>query len=208
MKLLLLGGTGGTGRHLLQQALDADHDVTVLARDRARIAIQHPRLQAAIGDASDAAAVTEAAKGKDAVISALGRGYSFRSQNLMARSVPSILEAMRAAGVKRLVFTSAFGVGDSYADAPLVPKIFFNTLLRGIYADKLIGERAIRSSDLDWTIVQPSQMTNGPLRKQYRSGEHVPMKGTTQISRADTAHFILRCLNDPSTVRKTLVVSY
>ena len=208
MKLLVLGGTGGTGRHLVQQALDANHEVTVLVRDRARISTQHPRLQIVIGDASDTSAIAEAAKGKDAVLSALGRGYSFRSQHLMARCVPCMIEGMRAAGIKRLVFTSAFGVGDTYADAPLVPKIFFNTLLRGIYADKLIGERAIRSSDLDWTIVQPSQMTNGPLRQQYRSGEHVPMKGTTQISRADTAHFILRCLNDPSTVRKTLVVSY
>ena len=72
MKLLVLGGTGGTGRHLVQQALDANHEVTVLVRDRARISTQHPRLQIVIGDASDTSAIAEAAKGKDAVLSALG----------------------------------------------------------------------------------------------------------------------------------------
>ena len=62
MKLLVLGGTGGTGRHLVQQALDANHEVTVLVRDRARISTQHPRLQIVIGDASDTSAIAEAAK--------------------------------------------------------------------------------------------------------------------------------------------------
>ena len=118
------------------------------------------------------------------------------------------LAAMEMAGLSRLVFTSAIGVGDTFADAPLPAKLFFVTLLRGIYADKLVGDRLIRDSDLDWTIVQPSKMTDGPLTKQYRSGEHLVFAGKAEISRADTAHFILDRINDPSSIRKTLVVSY
>jgi putative NADH-flavin reductase len=209
VKLLVLGGTGGTGRLIVAQALEAGHDVTVLARDRSRVTTTHPLLRVVIGDTTAGAdALFEAMRGQDAVISALGRGYSFKSHHLIARSVPNILAAMEMAGLSRLVFTSAIGVGDTFADAPLPAKLFFVTLLRGIYADKLVGDRLIRDSDLDWTIVQPSKMTDGPLTKQYRSGEHLVFAGKAEISRADTAHFILDRINDPSSIRKTLVVSY
>ena len=208
MKLLVFGGTGGTGRLIVAQALEAGHDVTVVARDRSRVTATHPRLQVAIGDTTASAeSLVEPIRGQDAVISAIGRGYSFKSEHLIARSVPGIIAAMTMAGVARLVFTSAIGVGDSFAGSPLAAKLFFVTLLRGIYADKLVGDRLIRDSDLDWTIVQPSQLNDGPLTKNYRSGERLALSGMAQVSRADTAHFILDRITDPAAIRKTLVVS-
>ncbi len=208
MKLFVIGGTGGTGQQIVAQALDAGHDVTVLARDRATVAMQHPHLCVVAGDTTaGGAAMTGPMRAHDAVISAIGRGKRFKSAQLIQRSVPGILAAMQASGVRRLVFTSALGVGDTYQDSPLLPKIFFKTLLRGIYADKLIGDDLIRSSGLDWTIVQPAVLTDGPLTRRYRSGEHLEMTGMPAISRADTAHFILDRINDPSTFGKTLVLA-
>jgi putative NADH-flavin reductase len=209
VKLFVLGPTGGTGRHVVAQALDAGHQVTVLARDREKVTTQHPQLQVIVGDITAVgAAMTDAMHRHDAVISALGRGKTFQSENLIQRSVPSILSAMHASGVRRLVFTSALGVGASYRHSPLLPKIFFNTLLRGIYADKLLGDDFIRRSGLDWTIVQPVVLTDGPLTRKYRSGERLPLSGIPTISRADTAHFILDRINDESTFRKTLILSH
>jgi putative NADH-flavin reductase len=207
MKLCILGGTGGTGKQIVFQALEAGHDVTVLARDRARLGPDQPRLRVVVGDLQNGAALAEAIRGQDAVISAIGRGHSFKSEHLIERTVPCIIGAMQAAGVRRLLFTSALGVGPSFADSPLVAKLFFLTLLRGIYADKLIGEQLIRRSGLDWTIVQPSQMTDGPLTRSYRSGERLPVRGMAHISRADTAHVLLATAADPAAIGKTLVVS-
>lgn len=207
MKMLVLGGTGGTGSLVVQQALENGDEVTVFARDAAKVTRQHERLRVATGDATDRAALTNAMRGHDIVISAIGRGLSFKSEHLLERSVPQIIAAMTAAGVRRLVFTSALGVGASRRDSPLPAKLFFSTLLRGIYADKLAGDEMIRKSDLDWTIVQPAQMTNGPLTKRYRSGERLSLSGMPQVSRADVAHFILACSADSATIRKTLVVA-
>lgn len=207
MKLLVLGGTGGTGRHVVEQALDGGHDVIVLARDPAKVAAQHARLRVVRGDVMDAGALTDATRSQDAVISAIGRGLSFKSEHLIARSVPSIINAMTATGVRRLVFTSALGVGPSIEDAPLPMKLFCRTLLRGIYADKLVGDTSIRNSGVDWTIVQPAKLTDGPLTKNYRSGERLALKGMPAISRADTAHFLLGSLTDPATIRRTLVIA-
>ena len=207
MKLLVLGGTGGTGRHIVSQALDAGHDVTVFARDPKKLITHHARLRAVHGDVADVAALTEAARGQDAVISALGRGLSFKSEHLMARSVPNIVAAMESAGVKRLVFTSAWGVGDAFKDLALLPWLFFRTLLRDVYADKLVADTLIRKSNLDWTIVLPAKLHDGPLKKRYRSGERLRMSGLQSISRADTAHFILACVTDPTSIRKSPVVT-
>lgn len=207
MKLLVLGGTGGTGRHVVTQALDTGHDVTVLARDRARVGVQHERLRLVDGDVKNTAALVDAMRGQDAVISAIGRGKSFKSENLIAESVPVIVAAMQSHGIKRLLFTSAIGVGDTFRDASLPMKIFARTLLRGIYADKIIGDEMIRKSGLDWTIVQPVGLTDGPLTKNYRVGEHLPLSGLASISRADTAHFIVDRINDRSTFGKTLILS-
>jgi putative NADH-flavin reductase len=207
VKLLILGGTGGTGKHVVSQALDAGHDVTVFARDPSKSTTTHQRLQVLRGDLLDRDALSAAAQGQDAVISAIGRGKSFKSERLIERTVPAIIAAMQVAAVKRLIFTSALGVGDTFADSPIVPKLFFRTLLRGIYADKLAGDQLIRSSGLEWTIVQPAVLTDGPLTRAYRSGEHLSLSGMPSVSRADTAHFILERINDRSTFSKTLILA-
>lgn len=207
MKLLILGATGKTGHQLVSQALAAGHHVTILARDRSKAPPTSERLHIVDGAVNDNGALTKAMSGQDAVISAIGRGMSFKSEQLIERSVPGIVDAMRAQGIRRLMFMSAMGVGDSYRDAPVVPKLFFRTLLRGIYADKAIGDRMVRDSGLEWTIVQPVQLTDGPLSKNYRAGERLAMSGMPQISRADTAHFMLNSLDDPATIGKTLILA-
>ena len=207
VKLLVLGATGGTGRQVVTQALDAGHDVTVLARDRSKVNIQHDRLRVVDGDVKNNAALAAAMGGQDAVVSALGRGMSFASESLIEQAVPGILGTMQSQGVKRLMFTSAMGVGESYSGSPLLAKIFFRTLLRGIYADKAIGEQMIRNSRLEWTIAQPGRLTDGPLTKAYRVSERVPISGMASVSRADTAHFIVNRIGDETTFGKTLVVA-
>ena len=206
VKLLVLGATGGTGQQIVSQALEAGHDVTAFVRDRAKVA-EHPRLKVISGSLQETSALADAMRGQDAVVSAIGRGYSFKSEHLIERTVPVIIAAMKSAGVRRLVFTSALGVGDSFADAPLMPRVFFRTLLRGIYADKAIGDELIARSDLEWTIARPSKMTDGPLTRRYHSGEHLSLSGAPNISRADVAHFLLQAAGDPRTIGKKLLIS-
>ncbi len=207
VKLFVLGATGGTGKQIVSQALEGGHDVTLFVRDQAKVGAARPRSRAILGNTEDSAGLTDAIRGHDAVVSALGRGYSFSSEHLIERSVTVIIAAMRSAGVRRLLFMSAMGVGESVADAPVMARLFFSTLLRGIYADKLAGDRLIAGSDLDWTIVRPSKLTDGPLTGNYRSAERLAMSGMPGISRADVAHFTLKAATDPLTIRKTLVIS-
>jgi len=209
VKILVLGPTGGTGRHVLSQALERGHEVTAFARTPSKISERHERLRVVGGSITDSGpALEQAVRGHDAVVSALGRGKSLKAEGLIQRSVPPILSAMQRAGVRRLVFTSAIGVGDTIRDAPLVPRLMARFVLSDLYADKIIGDDLIRRSDLDWTIVQPALLTDGALTGRYRAGERLQLSGFPKISRADTAHFIVTEIEKPAYVRKTVLLAY
>jgi putative NADH-flavin reductase len=208
-RLLILGATGGTGRHLVSQALEAGNEVTAYVRDAAKLEVKHERLRVVVGPIADAARpFREAMTGQHAVISTLGRGLSLQSEHVIERCVPPMLSAMKSHGVGRLIFTSAIGVGDAYSEAPLLSKLVIRVLLKDIYPDKLIGENLVRNSDLEWTIVQPAGLTNGPLTRRYRAGEHLPHRMIATISRADVAHFLLSQLDDRTYVRRIAQLEY
>jgi putative NADH-flavin reductase len=208
-KLIVIGAAHGTGLQVVSQALAAGHDVTALSRSAARMDIEDERLRKITCILpQDSTLLADAMAGQTVVISTLGRGLSLSSHHLIEQCVPSILGAMRTHGVRRLIFTSAIGVGDAGRDAPLVSRVAAQTLLRSIYADKVIGERLVRESGLDWTIVQPAQLTDGPLTGRYRAAERLPMHGVPKISRADVAHFLLAQIGDSLSIGKTLTVAY
>jgi len=208
-KVLVVGATGRTGQHIVREALGASYEVTALVRNPAHKLPAHPRLQVMIGGVvDDPLGLDRAMQGQDVVISALGRGQSLTSTNLIQRCVPPILSAMKTHGIRRLIFTSAIGVGETIRDAPLVPRIVISVLLRSIYADKVVGEAEIQRSDLDWTLVQPPQLTDGPRTGTYRAGERLVLRGNPKFSRADAAHFIVRQVGDPTYIRKVVLVAY
>ena len=207
-RLLILGATGGLGQQVLDQAVEAGHDVTVFARDAARVTARHPSVRVVVGSLpDDGAALADAMQGQGVVVSALGVGKSFKSGGLIERCVPGILSTMLACRVRRLLFTSAIGVGHSFSEAPLLMKVFITLLLRDVYADKPAGDALIRASDLDWTIVRPVMLTDGPLTRQYRDGERLKLSGMPKISRADVAHFILSQLDDVTYVKRIVTIA-
>jgi len=208
-KLLILGATGSTGQHLVKQALEAGHHVTALARTADKMTIRHDRLRTVAADVTeDATTLRAAVRDQDTVVSALGRGMSFKSTNLIQRSVPSICAAMEGEGVRRLIFLSAIGVGESIRDTPFLARVFMRLLLSDIYADKNAGEALIRKSRLDWTLVQPPQLTDGPLIGTCRAGERLALRGMPRMSRADVAHFIVCQMDNPEYVRKAILIAY
>ena len=209
MRLLVFGATGGTGQQIVTQGLRQGHELTVFVRNPAKLTLRDDRLRVVIGSVPEEPdAISAAVRGQDAVISALGVRNSLKSGNLISRGMRAIVLAMEREAVRRLIFTSALGVGDTRRDAPLLPRIMYRVLLSDLFADKADAERYLRESSLDWTLVYPVLLTNGPRTGQYRAGEHLRLRGLPMISRADVADFILKQLQDTAYVRKGVVVSY
>src|SRR5215218_2823244 len=112
MQVLILGGTGGTGRELIEQALGHGHTVRVMARDPEKVKKVHPRLEVVKGDIADSTALAAALKGQDAVLSALGVNER-KPNNILSEGVRNLVRAMKKQKVKRLIFVSSLGVGES-----------------------------------------------------------------------------------------------
>ncbi|HKT59735.1 MAG TPA: SDR family oxidoreductase [Gemmatimonadales bacterium] len=207
-RILVLGATGGTGQEVVAQALDQGHVVTAFARHPERMKRAHERLRFVVGDVADGGdALADAVRGQDAVISALGRGLSLKAEGLIARGMPNIVGAMERQGVSRFIFTSAYGVGVTWRDLPLLSRLFARLLLRDLYADKKAGEEVLRRSALDWTIVYPTTLTNGPGTGRYRVGERLVLSGLPRISRADLAAFLLTQIEDRRYIGKGVLIS-
>jgi len=209
MRLLVFGATGGTGRELVIQALEQGHDVTAYARDPAKIEdIQHARLTVVRGDVLDAPSVKNAVAGHEGVLVTIG--VAAVRTTLREEGTRNIVAAMESTGVKRLICQSSLGVGDSRANLSFFTKyVIVGIYLRHAFADHERQEAVVRSSSLDWTIVRPPHLKDGPRTGVYRH-EFPPTEKRIQgwISRADVADFMLKQLADDTYVRQTPGVSY
>jgi putative NADH-flavin reductase len=209
MKLLIFGSTGGTGRELLKQALDQGHDVAAFARNVEKLDdINHANLQLVRGDVLDPTSVESAVAGHDAVLCAIGAGAE--RTTLREDGTRNIVKAMEQAGVQRLICLSSLGVGDSRANLPFFTKyIIVGIFLRHAFADHERQEAIVKRSSLDWTIVRPPHLKDGPHTGTYRHGFPTTDRQIRGgISRADVADFMVKQLTDATYLHQTPEVSY
>lgn len=188
MRLLILGANGGTGRALLGQALEHGHTVTAFVRSPQKLAPLDGRVQIRRGDPRSVADLRAALPGHDAVVSALGPPGPGAS-TILRDGAHSTVEAMRAAGTRRLIVVSAAVL----FDLGVLGRLLRRTLLKNVAADSADMERIVVTSGLEWTIARPPRLTNGPLTGRYRveDGQLPNPSALASISRADVAHFLL-----------------
>ncbi|GAA2258576.1 SDR family oxidoreductase [Streptomyces amakusaensis] len=211
MRYTVFGATGGTGRQLVQQALDAGHEVTAVVRDPARLPVrEHERLEVVVADVTDPEALRPAIAGSDAVLSALGAPTN-KAAGITSAGTRAILHALGDEGVRRLVAVSATpvgppppGEGPLYRSVllPLVRRVF-----KDIYADLAVTENEIRASDADWTVIRPPRLTDGPPTAAYRMRFGGAVSRSHTVSRADVAHAMLTLAEDPAAVGQVVGVA-
>ncbi|MEV0235921.1 SDR family oxidoreductase [Nonomuraea sp. NPDC050786] len=210
MRLAVLGATGGTGQQLLRQALDLGHEVTAVVRDASRLpADLRGRLDVAQADVTDADAITSAVKGRDAVLSAMGaRGRG--PTTVQSGSIAAVIKAMTRTQSRRLLMVSASGLVAGADDGPFtqyVLKPLLQRVLRHPYADLAEAERLLRASDLDWTIVRPSRLTDGGRSARYRTALDRNIRGGLSTTRADVARCMLTLITDQGSIRHVVSVA-
>ncbi|MDM5181171.1 NAD(P)H-binding protein [Massilia sp. DJPM01] len=204
MKLAMFGATGATGRHLVEQALQAGHEVRALVRNADAWSGAHPRLQIIAGTFAQPAIVGDVVRGADAVISVLGPRKGDASA-VCTGGMRSIVQAMNAAGVQRLVALSAYGASET-RNASLFIR-FVRKLIAAKMRDKDGMEALVRDSALDWTLVRPPMLTDGARRGGYRAGTGLMPGIAGRLSRADLAAFMLQEAGEGSYIRQAVMVS-
>lgn len=201
MRVAVFGATGPTGRLLVDKALAAGHQVRVLVRDPSKAGRASDRLEIRSGDALDPEAVNSTISGVEAVVSLLGAPQS-RPGTTMSVGTQNVVQAMVANQVRRLVLVSSDGVGDSRQQLPIGLRVGL-PFVRKFMTEKAAQERIVRASGLDWTLIRPGQLTDGPETGNLATSRDQG-KVTGKVSRSDLAKFILNQLADPASTHRTV----
>ncbi|MFI5657480.1 NAD(P)-dependent oxidoreductase [Streptomyces sp. NPDC051684] len=210
MKLTVFGATGGIGQEIVKQALAAGHQVTAVVRDPARFTVTGEGLEVFRADLTDPESLRPAVAGRDAVLSGLG-ARKRADAGIAAELTRSVLKAMEAEGVRRLVVVSAGPVGPQPADSPLVDRAMIgmiDRILKPVYVDLANMEAELAHSATDWTSVRPPRLQDKPLTGSYRTVVGGFPRSGRFAGRADVAHAMLAAVDDPATVKQGVGVAY
>lgn len=210
MKIVVVGASGRTGRLIVAGALQRGHEVTAFARTPEALGDLAPRCARVVrGDVVDRVMIAEAVSGREAVIYAVGPAPG-ESSAIAADGVLRVVRVMQKYGVRRLIALSATGV---VAEVDEVPRSFLARLFRPRGTESVDPgdlrrmEVTVRQSELDWTLVRPSRLTDGPATGLYRAGPGHVLPDARPIARADVAAYVLDQLETDLNVQHAVALS-
>jgi putative NADH-flavin reductase len=208
--VLIIGASRGIGLETVKAALKTGHSVRALARSARRIPVAHPKLEKMTGDALEMATVKRALTGVDVVIQTLGVPAGpeiiLNPTQFFSKATRVLVTAMEGAQVKRLICVTGFGAGDSRGRGGFLYSAVFHLLLGRVYDDKDVQEWIVRRSKLDWVIVRPVILTDGPKTNAYRAVIDPRDWTWGFISRADVADFLVKQIDDGAFLHETPVL--
>jgi putative NADH-flavin reductase len=170
-------------------ALSQGHEVSALVRDPGKVNSRERGLRVVNGDARQAGAVADTIQGANVVVSALGSGNETVTQfgrNAMA--------AMERTGLKRIVSLVGASVvmpGDVSSMSIRMLRLITRILGGKMLEDGETHARELAASSLDYTLVRPPRLTDGPASGQIQHDLTLKLGPTSSISRADLAAFLL-----------------
>ncbi len=209
MKLAIFGATGRTGVPLVQQALDAGHEVVALVRNPAKMTIKNARLSLIQGDIMNAADVEKVISADVSAVIAVHAPSKESPKTLLTSAADNILATMKRHKVKRIIYMTGAGV-DMPGDKPKlinhVIKFALKTMAGDVLKQSEEAVRKVQNSGLDWTIVRVPMLNEDPHSGKYRVGM-VGVGTGPRLSRADAADFILSALKDSKYLGQSPVIS-
>jgi putative NADH-flavin reductase len=213
MKIALIGATGFVGTPVLAELLGRGHQVTVLARNPAKLPAQ-AGLTVVVADALDAAQVAQAVAGHDAVVSAYNPGWTEpRIGEIFLQATHAIFAGVKQSGVKRFLMVGGAGSlfvapGVQLVDTPDFPADYKAAASAARDALTLIQ----KETTLAWTFLSPAMLLNPGVRTgQYRVGADAPLwadgGAPGRISVEDMAVAIVDELETPRHIQKRFTVA-
>ena len=213
MKIALIGASGFIGSALREEALRRGHQVTALVSQPDKLNATATNLSVKQVDVQNTAQLTEALTDADVVISAFSGHAQDDIRGYYVQGVKSIIAAVKAADVTRLVIVGGAGslrvAADTLLiDTPAFPEEYKPTALGAQDALTLLqGESA-----LNWTMLSPAaEIFPGERTGQFRLGQDdllLDDQGNSRISVQDYALALLDEVDHPQHERQRFTLAY
>ena len=189
----------------MERALSAGHEITALVRDPSKLKRPQSGLRIIEGDAREASAVADAVQGADAVISALGSGED--TVTLFGRNAVAVMERTGTKRIVSLVGASVVVPGDLPSMSMSMLRLITRTLGGTMLKDGETHARELAASNLDYTLVRPPRLTDGPASGRIQHDLTLKLGPTSSISRADLAAFLLEIAVEGRYIRAAPMVA-
>lgn len=204
MKIIVFGATGGVGQSVVKQAVENGLEVTAFVRIPTKLEVTHEKLNVIQGNAMEQSEVAAAIAGHDAVVSCLGSSQGMKKSTELQEMTNNIVTGMQEHDVKRIVYTASAGI---HKELPGISGKLIMGMLKNTLADHRAAYEIIEAHGLNFTIVRPMGLTNGPLSEKYRESKIGVPEKSRSIPRADVAHFILKALRDTQYEQTSIGIS-
>lgn len=214
-KLLLLGATGRTGKHVLQLALQQGYQVTCLVRDVSKVE-SAANLKVFEGNADNEKDLANALQDVDVVISTLNvsRVSDFpwaplrTPKTFMSDVLSKLIELTDQHPIEKLIICSAWGVAETKKEIPFWFRWLIDTSNIGAaYRDHERQEVVIEASNLNWIIVRPVGLLNSNKKQQIKQIVDNRQKPKLTIYRNSVATYLLDCVANDDLIGKKVVIS-
>jgi uncharacterized protein YbjT (DUF2867 family) len=209
-RVLVVGGTHGTGLLIARLLQERGYRVRVLARDPAGASARlGPAIEVVAGDITKPETLPAAVRDIDHIVFTAGIHSATYAPEAAVKmtdhdGVLNTLAAAHAAGLRgRFLYMNSIGIETWSISAMLINLLKRNTLLW-----RRRVEQAIRSSGLDYTIIRVGFLTNDPAGKRgviVGQGK-LPLSPRHRIARADVAEAFAAALEHPKASRATFEI--
>jgi uncharacterized protein YbjT (DUF2867 family) len=208
LRVLVIGGTKGVGRAVVDLAAARGHIVTAMARGAPEPPFEAASVLFAQGDVADIETVRRATAGQDAVVFSISTPPTRKAVTVYSRGAGNILEA-RADRPLRILYVTGIGAGDSRGHGGVFyDRVLQPLMLRTAYEDKDRAEAMLRASAASWTIVRPGFLTDDVETGRYLVVTQMDGVRSGSISRRDVAHFIVSALETESALSETVLLTH
>lgn len=202
MNVAVFGASGRVGQRVVQLLLANGYNVVAISRHYDQ-ALENERLRVENVDVHDADAVMRALQDVDEVISVVS-SWGSEHGDVLSSAMRSIIPAMHAYGIKRLVSltgTGAFTSEDKPTLAQRASRALFHKIAPAVLEDGEEHIRLLQQSDVDWTVVRSPAMNN--LGKDTYKLSAKLSTGAATINRQAVAKAIVAQLSDGKWLRQT-----
>ncbi|MFI5124751.1 MAG: NAD(P)-dependent oxidoreductase [Chitinophagales bacterium] len=196
-KIAVIGGTGKSGKYLVQQLLNQGFPIKLLLRNPERFQIKNSLIEIVPGIVQDYQAIHTLVEGCCAVISALGLGQHNSEKTIFSRATTNVIRALNTFQIKRYILITGLNV-DTPFDKKGTHTTFATEWMKANYpettADKQKEWEMLSESALDWTLVRlPLIELTDEIKELKVSLEDCPGE---KISATDLAYFMVRQLSE------------
>lgn len=209
MLLAVIGATGATGVPLVEQALDAGHEVRALVRTPSKRALLPSSVEVVEGDAREREVLDRLVAGADCVVDVSGP-VKGSPDDLRQSVMAALLPAMQTAGIDHLVLLTGAGVrvpGDTPGLLDRAIRWLMSKTVPEVLEDGVRAVEMAQDADLAVTVVRAPRLQDG-RRGEVTVVPHVGQGHSSKLGRGDLAEFLLQCATERSHVGAAPVVSW